>query len=60
MLRQLLSWIGMTVLSSQAPAQLELGQPFPLTAFADAETGKLSSVADFRGKPLLLHLYASW
>lgn len=60
MFRSLFASLAVTLLSAQAPAQLEVGQPFPTTSFADAETGELSSVAEYRGRPLLLHLYASW
>lgn len=56
----LLATAVMAIGSPIASAQLAVGEPFPNTAFADAETGKLRSVADFRGKPLLLHVYASW
>lgn len=60
MLRSLLLTVAVAFGSTSASAQLSVGEPFPTTAFADAETGELRSVSDFRGKPLLLHLYASW
>lgn len=41
-------------------AQVEVGRPLPVTRFPDARDGSLRDLAEFRGKPLLLHVYASW
>ncbi len=38
----------------------EVGQPFPAIAFPALEDGRPASLADFRGKKLLLHVFASW
>ncbi len=36
------------------------GDPFPTIAFPSLEDGRPMSVADFRGKRLILHIFASW
>jgi hypothetical protein len=50
------------LLSTQSASAQELkaGAPFPSTWFADATTGAPRNLQEFRGKPLLLHIYASW
>jgi hypothetical protein len=37
-----------------------VGEPFPEIAFPSADAGRPMSLADFRGKKLLLHIFASW
>jgi hypothetical protein len=50
-------------MSSQAgkdrPALFEIGKPFP-TFSLPALDGRPLSIADFRGKKLILHIFASW
>lgn len=41
-------------------AGIEVGQPFPELVLPDLETGKPTSLARFRGRPLALHVFASW
>ena len=41
-------------------ASLEVGEPFPVIALPSAKDGQPMSVNDFRGRKLLLHLFASW
>jgi hypothetical protein len=36
------------------------GQLFPTTVFPSLEDSRPASVADFRGKKLILHIFASW
>ncbi len=38
----------------------EVGQPFPAIALPALEDGRPASMADFKGKKLLLHVFASW
>ena len=45
---------------SGLPAQFDVGQPFPALAFPRLEDGTPASVADYRGKKLILHVFASW
>jgi hypothetical protein len=40
--------------------EFRVGQLFPTTAFPSLEDGRSRSVADFRGKKLILHIFASW
>ena len=41
-------------------ASLKVGEPFPVVALPSAKGGQPMSVNDFRGRKLLLHLFASW
>lgn len=38
----------------------EVGEPFPAVALPALEGGTPSSIADFRGKKVILHVFASW
>ena len=38
----------------------EVGQPFPTLSFPTLEDGRPSSIADFRGQRIILHVFASW
>jgi hypothetical protein len=38
---------------------VEVGEAFPVHPLRDLE-GKARSVADYRGKKLVLHIFASW
>jgi len=46
--------------ASAEPPVLEVGQPFPDIAFPSAEDGTPMSIASFRGKKVVLHVFASW
>jgi hypothetical protein len=51
------------VTPSGAQAQgigFEMGQPFPTLSFPALEDGRPRSIADFRGKRVILHVFASW
>ncbi len=39
---------------------LEVGQPFPPIVLPSMADGTPTSLAQFRGKKLLLHIFASW
>ena len=57
--------LGFTVLTlSQGvkaePPVMNVGQPFPDIAFPSMEDGSPMSIADFRGKKVILHVFASW
>ena len=45
--------------SSRPPLGFEVGKPFPALTLP-ALDGAPGSVADFRGKKLILHVFASW
>jgi len=38
----------------------EVGRPFPLLALPDVADGRPRSIADFRGRKIILHVFASW
>lgn len=41
--------------------QLEVGKPFPVLQLPLAgQDGKSASIMDYRGRKLMLHLFASW
>ena len=41
-------------------AEFHEGEMFPTTVFPSLDGGRPGSVADFRGKKLILHIFASW
>lgn len=43
-----------------APPRIEVGQPFPEIVLPSLEDGAPMSIADFRGRKVLLHVFASW
>jgi len=45
---------------SSDSADFRVGQTFPTTVFPSLDGGHPRSVADFRGKKLILHIFASW
>ncbi len=64
-LSHLLTLLVIPVVGVKAQGQLpsagfEVGQSFPAIAFPALEDGQPASLADFRGKKLLLHVFASW
>ena len=46
--------------ASAQSVQFEVGQPFPDIVLPSLEDGRPVSIADFRGKKLILHVFASW
>lgn len=55
-----------TILLTEAPAQpgrpaapFVVGEPFPSLVLPDVE-GRPRSIAEFRGRKLILHIFASW
>jgi len=45
--------------TGQQPAIVE-GEPFPEIVLPDMETGEPSSIRDYRGQKVVLHVFASW
>lgn len=41
-------------------APIETGRPFPSVVLPDAADGRPRSIAEFRGRKVLLHVFASW
>ena len=55
--------LGSLVALSTAPvaaAELEVGSPFPIIELPTLEDGSRASIRDYRGKKLMLHVWASW
>jgi len=44
---------------AEAP-RIEVGSPFPEIVLPAAEDGRPRSIADFRGRKVILHVFASW
>ena len=43
-----------------SPSPFQEGQVFPTLGFPSLQDGRLTSIADFRGKKIILHVFASW
>jgi len=43
-----------------AQTQLAPGQPFPALQLPAMEDGRPRSIVEFRGRKLILHIFASW
>ena len=46
--------------ANAAPSDLTVGKPFPNLVLPALEGGRAMSIADFRGKKVILHVFASW
>ncbi len=57
---QMAALLAVLIGSSLQGASLKVGEPFPVIALPAAKDGQPMSVNDFRGRKLLLHLFASW
>jgi hypothetical protein len=42
------------------PQPFEVGTSFPSLSLPSLEDGRPASIADFRGRKLILHIFASW
>ena len=61
----LLVFVLMSLAASSAPAQFPpsgftVGEPFPQVTLPAVDGGAPLSVSDFRGRKLILHVFASW
>lgn len=52
--------LGCVTLSSIRAAPFEIDQPFPLLVLPSLDDGRPLSLARFRGKKTVLHVFASW
>ncbi len=53
--------LSATAADAQRPdIPFEVGQPFPDLTLPSAEDGKPLSIRDFRGRKVVLHVFASW
>jgi hypothetical protein len=48
------------VTEANIPMKLEIGQPFPNIVLPNLADGRPGSISQFRGRKLLLHVFASW
>ncbi len=58
-MKRLLALIAMTLMSSHAQSW-NVGDVFPALTLPTIEGKDSPQVADFRGKKLMLHAFASW
>ncbi|NIM00713.1 MAG: hypothetical protein GTN89_07315 [Acidobacteria bacterium] len=47
-------------LPTTASTELKEGQSFPALVLPSLESGEPLSIADFRGRKVVLHVFASW
>ena len=47
-------------IGAAAPSGFQVGQSFPHLTLPTLEDGQPLSVADYRGKKVILHIWASW
>ena len=48
------------VIDRRVAGGFESGEPFPTIAFPSLADGRPTSIAAFRGKKIILHVFASW
>ena len=51
--------LGLIAAASSAAVEIRVGEPFPQIAMPTLD-GELRSIADFRGRKVVLHVFASW
>jgi hypothetical protein len=57
----LLHWSGAAVSAAEGLSmEFKVGHPFPAITLPSLEDGRPSSIAQFRGQKLILHIFASW
>lgn len=59
-LAAVLAILVMPTAAPAASAQFEVGQPFPQIVLPSLEDGRPTSLSQFRGKKIILHIFASW
>ena len=55
-----IAFLPLSISALATPPALEVGQPFPEITLPSAKDGTPMSIASFRGKKLILHVFASW
>ncbi len=48
------------VMAQSAPTGFQVGEPFPDMLLPSLADGQPRSLADFRGRKVVLHVFASW
>ncbi len=51
---------GSQVAMPQDPSRFKVGQRFPDLVLPSIDNGRPTSIAAYRGKKVLLHIFASW
>jgi hypothetical protein len=51
---------GLVLPVRAAAAEFKAGDPFPTITLPRIDDGQASSLAQFRGQRLMLHIFASW
>ena len=54
-----LAW-ALAATPASASAELKEGQAFPALVLPSLDGGEALSIADFRGRKIALHVFASW
>lgn len=49
-----------TTSAQMPPHPFQPGDPFPTLSLPSLEDGRPASIADFRGRKVILHVFASW
>ena len=44
----------------EAAPEIAVGEPFPMIVLPAADDGRPMSIADYRGRRVVLHVFASW
>ena len=57
---QFVSWLLVCSAPLGFAQNLPVGEPFPSFALPSLATGEAVSISDYRGKKLVLHVWASW
>ena len=59
-LSSLLQAFLLTPLNGRSAPQIEEGKLFPNLVLPDLESGQPTSIQDFHGRKIVLHIFASW
>lgn len=51
---------GISTVAQLPDTGFAVGTPFPTLELPRLQDGELTSIAAFRGKPIILHVFASW
>ncbi len=52
--------VAMSIADRRSSGGFQVGEPFPDLVLPSLENGRPLSLAHFRGKKIILHVFASW
>jgi hypothetical protein len=52
--------LSLLAMATSSLMALEIGEPFPIVLLPSLEDGSPMSITEFRGKKLVLHIWAAW